>query len=60
VHDAPRGGRPVFHIFAFLAEFERNLLQERTMVRRQAARARARKGSLKSEVTGQGFLQLVF
>ncbi len=38
------GGRLVFHIFAALAEFERNLIQERTQAGLQAARARGRKG----------------
>ena len=38
------GGRLVFHIFGALAEFERNLIQERTQAGLQAARARGRKG----------------
>lgn len=37
-------GRLVFHIFAALAEFERELLRERTMSGLAAARARGRKG----------------
>ena len=37
-------GRLVFHIFAALAEFERNLIRERTMAGLAAARARGRKG----------------
>jgi DNA invertase Pin-like site-specific DNA recombinase len=36
------GGRLVFHIFASLAEFERDLIRERTMAGLQAARARGR------------------
>jgi DNA invertase Pin-like site-specific DNA recombinase len=38
------GGRLVFHIFGALAEFERNLIQERTQAGLQAARARGRQG----------------
>lgn len=37
-------GRLVFHVFAALAEFERNLIRERTHAGLQAARARGRKG----------------
>ena len=36
--------RLVFHIFGALAEFERNLITERTMAGLDAARARGRKG----------------
>jgi DNA invertase Pin-like site-specific DNA recombinase len=38
------GGRLVFHIFGALAEFERNLIHERTRAGLAAARARGRKG----------------
>jgi DNA invertase Pin-like site-specific DNA recombinase len=38
------GGRLVFHIFGALAEFERNLIRERTCAGLAAARARGRKG----------------
>ena len=37
-------GKLVFHVFAALAEFERNLIRERTIAGLQAARARGRKG----------------
>jgi len=37
-------GRLVFHIFGALAEFERNLIRERTQAGLEAARARGRKG----------------
>jgi DNA invertase Pin-like site-specific DNA recombinase len=44
IDTTPPGGKLVFHIFAALAEFERNLIQERTRAGLQAARARGRNG----------------
>src|ERR687895_441570 len=38
------GGRLIFHIFGALAEFERDLIRERTRAGLTAARARGRKG----------------
>ncbi len=38
------GGQLVFHIFASIAEFERDLIRERTRAGLQAARARGRNG----------------
>lgn len=38
------GGKLVFHIFGALAEFERNIIRERTNAGLAAARARGRKG----------------
>jgi DNA invertase Pin-like site-specific DNA recombinase len=38
------GGKLVFHIFGALAEFERDIIRERTNAGLQAARARGRKG----------------
>lgn len=38
------GGRLVFHVFAALAEFERDLIRERTKAGLQSARARGRVG----------------
>lgn len=38
------GGKLIFHMFGALAEFERNLIRERTMAGLAAARARGRKG----------------
>jgi DNA invertase Pin-like site-specific DNA recombinase len=37
-------GKLVFHVFAALAEFERNLIRERTLTGLNAARARGRRG----------------
>jgi len=38
------GGKLVFHVFGALAEFERDLIRERTMAGLSAARARGRRG----------------
>ena len=38
------GGKLIFHIFGSLAEFERDLIRERTLAGLAAARARGRKG----------------
>lgn len=45
------GGKLIFHIFAALAEFERNLIRERTIAGLKAARARGRIGGRKSKLT---------
>lgn len=45
------GGKLVFHIFGALAEFERNLIRERTIAGLAAARARGRKGGRKPSMT---------
>ena len=45
------GGRVMFHIFGALAEFERNLIRERTQAGLSAARARGRKGGRKRKMT---------
>lgn len=44
-------GRMIFGIFATLAEFERDLMRERTMAGLAAARARGRKGGSKFSLT---------
>ncbi|HNI00032.1 MAG TPA: recombinase family protein [Rhodocyclaceae bacterium] len=44
------GGKLVFHVFAALAEFERNLIRERTVAGLAAARARGRKGGRKAKL----------
>ena len=45
------GGRLIFGIFAALAEFERDLIRERTMAGLDAARTRGRKGGRKFALT---------
>jgi len=47
------GGKLVFHIFGALAEFERNLIQERTKAGLDAARARGRKGGRPKSLSAQ-------
>jgi DNA invertase Pin-like site-specific DNA recombinase len=46
------GGKLVFHVFATLAEFERDLIRERTTAGLAAARARGRSGGRPSVLTG--------
>ena len=43
-------GRLTFHLFAALAEFERDLIAERTLAGRTAARARGRLGGRKAKL----------
>ena len=43
----------VFHVFAALAEFERNLIRERTKAGLAAARARGRKGGRRPKLDGK-------
>lgn len=45
------GGKLIFHVFGALAEFERDLISERTQAGLHAARARGRKGGRPSKVT---------
>jgi DNA invertase Pin-like site-specific DNA recombinase len=45
------GGKLIFHIFGALAEFERDLIKERTNAGLQAARARGRKGGRPKALT---------
>jgi DNA invertase Pin-like site-specific DNA recombinase len=45
------GGKLIFHIFGALAEFERDIIRERTNAGLQAARARGRKGGRPKSLT---------
>lgn len=45
------GGKLIFHLFGALAEFERELIRERTKAGLQAARVRGRKGGRPSVMT---------
>ena len=45
------GGKLVFHLFGALAEFEHNLIADRTRAGLAAARARGRKGGRKPKLT---------
>jgi DNA invertase Pin-like site-specific DNA recombinase len=47
------GGKLIFHIFGALAEFERNLIKERTQAGLVAARARGKKGGRPKAITVQ-------
>lgn len=50
IDTASIGGRLVFHLFGALAEFERNLIRERTRAGLTAARARGRQGGRKKRL----------
>ncbi len=45
------GGKLIFHVFGALAEFERELIRERTNAGLKAARARGRTGGRKQKLT---------
>src|SRR2546427_451226 len=45
------GGKLIFHIFGALAEFERDIIRERTLAGLQAARARGRLGGKPKALT---------
>src|ERR687896_1407671 len=47
------GGKLIFHIFGALAEFERNLIRERTQAGLTAARARGRTGGRPKALMGR-------
>jgi DNA invertase Pin-like site-specific DNA recombinase len=47
------GGKLIFHIFGTLAEFERNLIRERTAAGLTAARVRGRRGGRPKALTGK-------
>ncbi|WP_236861880.1 recombinase family protein [Burkholderia mayonis] len=50
IDTASIGGRLVFHLFGALAEFERNLIRERTRAGLSAARARGHNGGRKKRL----------
>jgi DNA invertase Pin-like site-specific DNA recombinase len=50
------GGRLIFHIFGALAEFERNIIRERTLAGLQAARSRGRKGGRPKVMNSQSLI----
>jgi DNA invertase Pin-like site-specific DNA recombinase len=52
------GGKLVFHIFGALAEFERDIIRERTQAGLTAARARGRKGGRPKALTPKKAQQL--
>jgi DNA invertase Pin-like site-specific DNA recombinase len=47
------GGRLIFHVFGALAEFERDLIRDRTNAGLAAARARGRKGGRPPKLAGK-------
>lgn len=51
IDTATPGGRLLFHIMGSIAEFERDLIRERTVAGLQAARARGRHGGRRSVMT---------
>jgi DNA invertase Pin-like site-specific DNA recombinase len=52
------GGKLIFHIFGALAEFERDIIRERTNAGLTAARARGRKGGRPKSLTGKKAVML--
>lgn len=53
IDSATRAGRLQLHLFAALAEFERELIRERATAGREAARARGRRGGRPKLVTAE-------
>lgn len=53
IETASATGKLMFHVFAAMAEFERNLISERTIAGLRAARARGRKGGRKPSLDVQ-------
>lgn len=51
-------GKLIFHVFASLAEFERNLISERTKAGLQASRARGKKGGRKAKLSGKDIREI--
>ena len=55
---ATSGGKLIFHVFGALAEFERDLIRERTMAGLVAARARGRQGGRRRKLGSEKLRQL--
>lgn len=53
INTTSSSGKLVFHLFASLAEFERNLIRERTQAGLKSARARGRIGGRPAKLTGK-------
>jgi DNA invertase Pin-like site-specific DNA recombinase len=53
INTTTSGGKLVFHIFGALAEFEREIIRERTNAGLQAARARGRNGGRPKKLTNK-------
>jgi len=51
-------GKLIFHVFASMAEFERNVIRERTAAGLAAARARGRKGGRKPKLDADQIRQI--
>jgi DNA invertase Pin-like site-specific DNA recombinase len=51
-------GRLIFHVFAVLAEFERNVIRERTLAGLKAARARGRLGGRPEKLSAKDKQQI--
>ena len=58
INTAHYTGKLVFHLFAALAEFERDLIRERTLAGLAAARARGRLGGRKAKLNDSDIRQL--
>lgn len=53
INTASPSGKLVFHLFASLAEFERNLIRERTIAGLKSARARGKPGGRPAKLKGK-------
>lgn len=53
IDTASAAGKLIFHVFGALAEFERNLIRERTTAGLKAARARGRKGGRSKKLSAK-------
>lgn len=58
IHTTNASGKLIFHLFAALAEFERNLIRERAMAGLDAARARGRKGGRRRVLVSEDVKQI--